>query len=521
MGAARTIAPRGLIMLALAFGATSAQADDAPIAAIDWLTESLEAPSPAVVPVQPAAKQPPEPIDEPEVSTNATAPSVAVQPLGAQTQTAIGLAPQSVTGLPLSLWSASDPATLAPLIRATGQPRLPAIQTLLKTLLTAEAETPLTNDTSQDVVLARIDGLLALGDVEPANALVLQAGTMTPELFRRHFDLALLTGTEDTACATLAANQGLRPTPPTRIFCLARTGDWTAAALTLRTAEALETITPAQAALLSTFLDPELAESTPDLAPPSRITPLEFVLRDSIGAHLPTRSLPLAFATTELSERNGWRAQIDAAIRLSAAGSLPDNQLLGILTANIPSASGSVWDQVDAWQRLDVAITTRDPGAISTALPDAWNAAVALNLEVPLARLYAAKLAGLPLRDTADALRAKLGLLSQKYETIKAPDLPFAVSVAKGNPTAALARTPRERAILDGFARTALPVQSAALLEDGKLGEAILRAIVSIEQGLDADLRDLSDGLAVLRRVGLEDVARRTALQVLLLDPQE
>jgi hypothetical protein len=55
-------------------------------------------------------------------------------------------------------------------------------------------------------------------------------------------------------------------------------------------------------------------------------------------------------------------------------------------------------------------------------------------------------------------------------------------------------------------------------LDDGKLGEALLRAIALFDAGSDGDLRSVTDALTVLRAVGLEDVARRAALQLMILD---
>ena len=54
--------------------------------------------------------------------------------------------------------------------------------------------------------------------------------------------------------------------------------------------------------------------------------------------------------------------------------------------------------------------------------------------------------------------------------------------------------------------------------QEDKLGEAILRAIALFNIGTDGDLKALTDALAFFRAIGLEDVARRASLQVLLLD---
>lgn len=53
--------------------------------------------------------------------------------------------------------------------------------------------------------------------------------------------------------------------------------------------------------------------------------------------------------------------------------------------------------------------------------------------------------------------------------------------------------------------------------QNGQTGEAILRTIATVQQGLDGDRIALRDGLATLRALGLEDVARRAALQYAIL----
>ena len=47
---------------------------------------------------------------------------------------------------------------------------------------------------------------------------------------------------------------------------------------------------------------------------------------------------------------------------------------------------------------------------------------------------------------------------------------------------------------------------------------AMLMAISLIDSGLKGDTTQVAKGLALLRKLGLEDAARRTALEVLLLE---
>jgi hypothetical protein len=303
-----------------AFGLSLPAAAQEPLSAIDWLSQSvIEAPEGA-------------PRDEaPIIGTGDALPqNVIVSVLGGPSPDAAGLLPPSKTGLPTDLWGIGRAKDISATLSAERADVLPALQSLLLTILLAEASAPADIEKPGDLLLARIDKLLAMGALHQAEALMATVSPMTAEVFRRRFDVAMLTGTEDAACEDLRAAPDLAPTYPARVFCLARSGDWTAAALTLRMAQALGYVTPEEDALLSRFLDPDLFEGEPALVPPSPMTPLVWRMLDSIGEGLPTGPLPLAFSHAELRETAGWKAQIEAAERLTRAGALAPNLLLGI-----------------------------------------------------------------------------------------------------------------------------------------------------------------------------------------------
>ena len=74
------------------------------------------------------------------------------------------------------------------------------------------------------------------------------------------------------------------------------------------------------------------------------------------------------------------------------------------------------------------------------------------------------------------------------------------------------------RALAPAFTAPVLPAGAEDLLAQKRLGEAMLMAISLIDSGLNGDTTQVAKGLALLRKLGLEDAARRTALEVLLLE---
>lgn len=499
---------------------TAARADE-PLSAIDWLSDSVATSASATGRVEPGL---PEPAEPPVAGGGAMPEDVATTVLGAGSPDAIGLLSPQVTGLPRALWGLGRTDEIAALLTAERVDALPALKELFLTIILAEADPPADSGGKGVLLRSRIDKLLALGALDQAAALLDASGAEEPELFRRAFDVALLTGTEDRACDTMQALPNLAPTFPARIFCLARSGDWNAAALTLQTAEALGHVTADEADLMARFLDPDLFEGEPPPLAPERLTPLSWRMFEAIGEPLPTQNLPLAFAFADLSQTSGWKAQLEAAERLARAGALPPNRLLGLYTEREAAASGGVWDRVDAFQAFDAAIRARDIGAVTRRLPVVWRQMAAAELEVPFAALYAEELSKLPLSAEAGQLAFRVGLLSESYERVAMARTPadpteaFLIGLARGSVEGLVAPDSLGRAIAPAFVMPEPSAEDLQLLEEGRLGEAILGAIDRIGRGVQGELRGVTEGLSLLRHVGLEDAARRTALELMLLE---
>lgn len=498
-------------LLAL-FVAGSAQAQQEPLSVIEWLSN-------------PPENLPETVLLEPPVTQTGVQPGVEVTPLEALSQP-LGLVSSSVTGLPVDMWQNSDPDRLASLIAQAPLNHNPAMQRLLFTLLLSEARAPTGPDAEETLLLARLDRLMQLGAADPAQSLVQLAGpTDSRERFQRWFDATLLTGDEDRSCTALIAQPHLSQDYAAQIFCKARRGDWSSAALTLEAAHALQVLPPEDLDVLDRFLSPELFEDAEYLPQPDNPDPLSFRLFEAIGERLPSAPLPRAFANADLRDVAGWKAQIEAAERLTRIGALTPNQLLGLYTERDPAASGAVWDRVAAIQKFESALESGKPGAIAKTLPPVWDQMRDVGLEVPFAELFAGRLSQFSLPDPqAENLRWRILLLSDLYETAalsppnQSQESQFLAALAQGDPGRARTPSPLADAVAQGFAWAApIPSDIEAMLKNDQLGEAILETMELFAHGARGNLVDLTAAIATLRRVGLEDTARRAALNLLIL----
>ncbi len=497
-------------LVALALLTTDPAAAQDPLSSIDWLSQE------AARVTRPG---------EPPVAQSALAPEIDVTPLGGLSKDPVGLLPSDVTGLPRNIWSSSSEQTIVELIRLDRRESLPAIVEFVKILMQARADPPIGAGPDGALFLARVDRLVDLGAVEQAKALIELATPDTPAVFQRWFDLSLLTGTEDAACEVMNATPSLAPSYAARIFCLARGGQWPVAVLSLNTHRVLGDITPSEADMLARFLDPELFEGEPALPAPSTITPLSFRLYEAFGEPLVTTGLPLAFAHADLRGNNAWKAQLEAAERLARQGAVPENVLQNFYTARRPAASGGIWDRAAAMIRLDSAITAGDAEAVARHLPAAWDAMKQARTEVPFANLYADDLQEMELRGEADDIASRVGLLSEDYRAVAerlsaAGDTfdPFLIAIALGRPQDVAMTSPRALAIQAAFDGAPAPVELQNLVANGKTGEAMLRAIALFDEGFAGEARSLTDALALFLLLELDDLARRAALELMILD---
>ncbi len=147
------------------------------------------------------------------------------------------------------------------------------------------------------------------------------------------------------------------------------------------------------------------------------------------------------------------------------------------------------------------------------------------RLEVSFANLYAEALTKTALSSETKTLAFRIGLLSDRYESVALSHTPetaedaFLHGIATGNIT--LLPPPTSRAALVKQAVLSpdelLSPTHAQILSEGRLGEAMLLAISLMAEGAEGDQIAMGAGLAILNKLGLTDISRRATLQWLIL----
>jgi hypothetical protein len=337
-----------------------------------------------------------------------------------------------------------------------------------------------------------------------AYSLLGQAQIQSQESFGLFAETALLTGNVERMCRQLNLSRHLTNNEALKVYCQARVGLWSTAEVNYFTLDTLGAFTPTISALLAVDLDPELANSLslPNVDP-NQLTALEFQLRAGAGQPIPTQGLPLKFAPSDLSPANSWKTQIEAAERLGAVGSLPAAQLLERYKSGQPSASGGVWERVNAVQNLDLTLADPiiDP---SDALLAFWTILRTQGLAAPLAHAWAPLLLKFNASGDEDDILFQMQVLSRSNAFDFEPTM---TRLQRINPHIMSESFDRLMAEFDQDVPASLPFRSAN----------VLRAIGLITDGLEGKELALIEAVALFRAMGLTPLAQQLAMEFMIL----
>lgn len=445
-------------------------------------------------------------------------PEIIVAPINAPLPDRAGLIDARDYGISPVLWGRSSAADLTRAVQSLPDmaDAPPTVRRLLHDLLVLRLDPPADAVIDSSFFLARVDRLLEMAQLDSARDLIAETGSPDAQKFRRAFDIALLTGTETEACRVMTETPDLSPTYVARIFCLARGGQWEVAALTLGNAEALDILTPDEDMILLHFLDAELFEGEPIPPAPRVPAPLMFRLYEAIGERIPTEQLPVPFAFADLDETVGWKARLRASERLVAVDAIPFVQLAEEMRARKPAASGGIWERVREMQMLMAG---------EKNLVSVWAAAGEGGYQAAFARWVAPRLGEVELSPTEAHAAFAIGLMAQDLALARRTaagtvEDQFLLALASGQGGRIPGYDPLSRAAVEGLASISPGFQYESLLDDGRPGEALLRALGALAEGTSGNPGSVARALTLLKELGLEAQARQIAVELVLRESE-
>ncbi len=446
---------------------------------------------------------------------------ISVSPIDGVRIDAVGLFPAHTVSIDTDFWGQSTVEALAPLISRFDTNALASVKALKMRIILAELDPPQTRQDSSQILVARLDYLISAGALEQAEALLHLANASEPELYKRWFDVGLLSQRAERVCQATLRNMELAPSYAHRVFCLARDGRWFDAALTLKVAQTLELTDEADVELLQRFLDPELFNDAPPPLTSDRLTPLRFVLYEALGEPRAIGTLPLAYLHADLQNRVGWRDRLEATERLVQSQAFGPGMLDFLYTEAEPAASGGIWERVDTYQKLREALLNKDTSRLDEALENAIAVFGNTGLLYAIAKQLAPYWDGVKLEAKSADLHFLLSAIAA--DGLSTPAQPragsdYLVFISDILSDAAFSRpkTPLQSAIKRGLTEAHQTLDLNGYATDQHKGESVLRALELLEISGTSNPANVELVLAVLSNAGLQRDARAIAVEILV-----
>ena len=379
-----------------------------PMSAIDWLAEKIN--DPPVFYTNPSSNfdiidNDIKKLDLPKISKNS-----------------IGIFPSIKLGLNSSVWKNSNEFEISNLLKKIDIGNIYYSNRLLKRILLIEADPPII-ETDKEFsgtffLRARILKLIQMGALDEAEALLLDANPNSdPKLIDLWSKISFLTLRFDNFCNSVLKSHHTLIHPAHKVICLARSGDWNAAALSLATYSSINVIDSDYEKLLINFLDheAELEISNKDLCNIDQ--PLLVYLCDFSNINAQDLGIDVKYLYDDLGRGKSIRSRIIASEELVKSGALNPGILFSTYKVKKPSTSGGVWARVKQVQELEnlFKVDLENTEALSTHLDLMVKEFFKNKLLPPFAEFYGEK------------------LKSREFEYSSLYDLIMAINILSGN----------------------------------------------------------------------------------------
>ena len=373
------------LVLAKSFFITNFLYAKDPMSAIDWLAEKINDPpvfytnpSPNFDIIDKDIKK----LDLPNISKNS-----------------IGIFPSIRLGINSSVWKNSNEFDISNLLDKIDIGDIYYSNRLLKRVLLIEADPPIMATDKEFsgtfFLRARILKLIQMGALDEAEALLLDANPNTdPKLIDLWSKISFLTLRFDNFCNTVLKSYHTLIHPTHKVICLARSGDWNAAALSLATLSSINEIESDYEKLLINFLDheAELEISNKDLCNGDQ--PFLIYLCGFSNINNQDLKIDFKYLYNDLGRGKSIRSRIIASEELVKSGALNPGVLFSIYKVKKPSTSGGVWARVKKIQDLEnlFKVESQNTEALSTHLDSIVKEFLKNKLLPPFADFYGEKL---------------------------------------------------------------------------------------------------------------------------------
>ena len=254
--------------------------------------------------------------------------------LGNVNLNSIGLISAENTTFPASLWNRSDESILAKKITEIPELKLASTNKIFKRLLILDTEPPINAIGNKNMgsmfLISRVDRLIEMGAIDEAETILDYIKNPNYDLLTRKIDIASITGRLQGTCKKIRRHFKSSDILKFKIICLAREGDWNAAAILFSVGSTLKLFSSTEKKLLLNFLDPEINVKIEEEEMKENLSPINFYLLLSRGSIFNTKDLPPKYAYNLSLVGNNLMERIQSSEKLVKNFSMNSHHLFSL-----------------------------------------------------------------------------------------------------------------------------------------------------------------------------------------------
>ena len=312
--------------------------------------------------------------------------------LGNVNLNSIGIISADNTTFPSNLWNRSDESLLAKKIIEMPDFELSSANKIFKRLLILDTEPPINAIGQKNMgslfLISRIDRLIEMGAIDEAETILDYIKNPNYDLLRRKIDIASITGRLQGTCKQIRRHFNSTDILKYKIICLAREGDWNAAAILFSAGSTLKLFSSTDKKLLLNFLDPEINVKIGKEEMKINLSPINFYLFLSRGSLYNTKDLSPKYAYTLSSAGNNLLERIQSSEKLVRNFSMNSHHLFSLYRSAGKNNNNVKNALINSVVNLDNAFKGKDKRVQIRALKTASNAFYKENLLSQLAKEY-------------------------------------------------------------------------------------------------------------------------------------
>ncbi len=317
---------------------------DAPMSAIDWLAKKINDPPEFYTYQSEIEKN-----NNNEIEKNVL-PNIS--------KNSIGIYPSIKIGIKSDIWKNSNEIEISSVLEKIKISDLYYLNRLLKRILLIESDPPIIavdKKFSGTIFLRqRILKLIQMGALDDAEALILDVEpTFDQNLTDLWSEISFLTYRFERFCKAILNGYHNSLEPAHKIICLARSGDWNAAALSLATFSSINEIDSDHEKLLINYLDHEAELEIINKDKCEEDKSVIIYLCNFSNINMQFQNYGVKFLYNNLGRGKSIRSRIVASEELVKSGALNPNILFSTYKIKQPSTSGGVWARAKLVQELD------------------------------------------------------------------------------------------------------------------------------------------------------------------------